>query len=70
MKLVPISEVLDSLSNLLANHDTYEPEVTHHFSDGVCIREMRVKAGSIVIGALHKTNHITISFWLYADKDR
>ena len=35
-------------------------DTTHHFSDGVCIRELKIPAGSLVVGAEHTTNHLTI----------
>ena len=59
MKLVPISEVLDSLVGILARNDSYEPKVVHHFSDGVCVRELHLKAGDLAVGAEHRHNHLT-----------
>ena len=33
-------------------------EIRHHFSDGMYAREMVMPAGSIVIGATHKSKHL------------
>ena len=34
--------------------------VTHHFSDGVYAREMRIPAGTVATGKVHKTLHLNI----------
>ena len=33
--------------------------ITNHFSDGLYMRQMKMQAGSVVISAMHHTNH----FW-------
>jgi hypothetical protein len=33
---------------------------SHHFADGVYLRELFMPAGMVVIGAIHRTKHITI----------
>ena len=48
-----------ALSTLLATGKEVELKVNHYFSDGVCIREMIAPAGAIIVGAAHKTNHLT-----------
>lgn len=35
-------------------------EIVNHFSPGVYAREMRIPAGSILTGAVHKTEHLCI----------
>jgi len=47
------------LANVLRKGTPCDVEVNHYFSDGVCIREMIVPAGVVVVGAEHKTNHLT-----------
>ena len=42
--------------NLVNNEDF---PITNNFSDGLYMRQMKMKAGSIVISAMHHTNH----FW-------
>lgn len=40
------------------NSDTFPVE--HHFSDGVYLRELRIPAGIVIIGKIHKENHLNI----------
>ncbi len=44
----------------LPEHDKTEPEVIHHFAPGVYMRELRIKKGTILTGAIHKTEHLCI----------
>jgi hypothetical protein len=39
-----------------------DPEdiTSHHFADGVYLREMFMPAGSVVTGKIHRTKHLTI----------
>ena len=60
MSIVPQEKLGKALADLLKDCVLFEPEVTHHFSDGVCVREMRVPAGSIVVGAMHTSKHLTM----------
>ena len=32
----------------------------HHFADGVYLRELFMPAGSVVVGKIHRTKHLTI----------
>ena len=48
-----------ALSRLLSPGRQIELETNHYFSDGICIREMIAPAGAIIVGAAHKTNHLT-----------
>ena len=38
----------------------HELEVVHHFAPGVYMRELRIPAGMILTGAIHKTEHLNI----------
>ena len=60
MELLPLEDIMGSLASLIEGKELIKPETDHYFSDGVCVREMRVKAGTLVVGAEHKTNHITM----------
>ena len=51
-------EISRPLARLLSKGTSFEPKVVHYFSDGVCVREMHAPAGSLILGAAHKTNHI------------
>lgn len=37
-----------------------EAMTTHHFADGAYAREMRIPAGALVVGKLHKTAHVCV----------
>ena len=60
MNIVKQENLGAALSDLLKDCELFEPEVEHYFSDGVCVREMRVPAGSVIVGALHTSNHLTM----------
>ena len=32
----------------------------HYFSDGICVRELFIPKGTVVLGAEHKTNHMVM----------
>jgi hypothetical protein len=40
--------------------DERDPPVFHHFSKGVYCREMRIPAGTVIVGKIHKTAHLNI----------
>jgi hypothetical protein len=58
------------LNNLVTQNNIYKlqdiikdmPQVTgetrHHFSDGIYARELFIPAGTVVVGALHKSQHL------------
>lgn len=64
MKLQKLSKQgLRSLSDIsaleralktLPEHLQIKEELNHHFADGLYAREMRVPAGSVVVGKMHK----------------
>lgn len=39
---------------------TEEHLTSHYFADGVYLREMFMPAGSVVVGKIHRTKHLTI----------
>ena len=48
-------EVKDLAKQLMAHPNVYEPPVNHYFLDGMYCRETLVVAGTIGVGATHKT---------------
>jgi len=54
-----VKDISASVSSLISRGILIEPSTNHYFSDGVCVREMIVPAGTLVLGAAHKTNHLT-----------
>lgn len=57
-------EVRDIIANFesraLASENQIEIPVKHHFSKGVYAREIRIPAGSLVVGKLHKFQNLNI----------
>jgi len=46
--------------NTLEKFNTDSMPVTHHFSEGVYVREIFMPAGLLVVGKVHKTTHLNI----------
>ena len=46
--------------NILRSIPQTEPEVIHHFAPGIYMREMRIKKGMILTGAIHKTEPLCV----------
>ena len=53
-------DVTQALEHLLANAVACEFPTKHYFSSGICIREMEMPKGSLLVGHKHKTDHITM----------
>lgn len=54
---------IDNIANLakmMATMPQMEAPVTHHFSDGVYVREIFMPKGMIIVGKIHKTRHLNI----------
>ena len=48
------------LEDELRKHPQLDVPITHHFAPGVYAREMRVPAGTLLTGKIHKTEHLNI----------
>jgi len=59
MELVRIEDTPQIIARLFNGKKAYEPKVVHHFSEGICVRELHLNAGDMAIGAEHKTDHLT-----------
>jgi hypothetical protein len=46
--------------NIILSAQQIELEVIHHFSPGIYAREMRIPAGVVLTGMIHKTEHLCI----------
>ncbi|MCH8931150.1 MAG: hypothetical protein IIA98_09595 [Proteobacteria bacterium] len=53
-------EKLLTLENEMRKHPQLDVPITHHFAPGVYAREMRVPAGTLLTGKIHKTEHLNI----------
>tara|TARA_R110000868_G_scaffold48984_1_gene158360 strand:- start:83 stop:538 length:456 start_codon:yes stop_codon:yes gene_type:complete len=51
---------IQNLQNVFLTYDQVDCPVTHHFAPGVYAREIRVPAGTIVIGKIHIHAHLNI----------
>ncbi len=58
--LAILNTQIEELEGILLNGPTIEPKIDHTFSPGVYMRTMEMPAGSIIIGHMHKTDHINI----------
>ena len=48
------------LENVMKDMEQLELETIHHFAPGVYARELRVPAGSVITGKVHRTEHLNI----------
>lgn len=58
---VPSREQIVKLEHFIAeNLPLMEIEPVHHFADGIYARELRIPAGTVLTGKVHKTEHLNI----------
>ena len=57
-----LSSVLKLQNALNAMDDKLNPDelTTHHFADGVYMRELLIPAGNICVGKMHKREHLNV----------
>lgn len=58
--LLPINDRVRKLEKYLATLDQVEVTVEHEFIDGLYKRTMRVPAGTVLTGAIHKVKHMDV----------
>lgn len=58
--VISMRERVERLEDAVAQLPPAECGLSHHFAPGVYMREMRVPAGVVATGAVHKTEHLTI----------
>jgi hypothetical protein len=51
---------LESAMKELPDHIEPDECTVHHFADGVYLRELFMAAGTVVVGKIHRTKHLTI----------
>ena len=51
-------EGIDRLEQALREMPQAEFPTKHYFANGLYVREMQVKAGTVLVGKVHKTQHI------------
>ena len=58
--LPTIQDAVDVLEIKCLAHEQVECPVYHHFSPGIYVREVRLPAGSVVVGHKKKTEHLNV----------
>lgn len=53
-------EKFDQLEAAIAMLPPIEAEVVHHFAPNVYARELRIHAGTMLTGKMHKTEHLNV----------
>ena len=56
----PMRAKVERLGAAMVGIDPVDCPITHHFAPGIYAREMVVPAGTILVGAVHKTKHLSI----------
>ena len=60
MKLVTTNDQITAIADSLLDFPQVDMPVKHSFAPGVYMREMSAPAGTLVIGAEHRTEHFNI----------
>lgn len=58
MNNVVTQDSIYQLQEIMKDFPKPDIKIRHHFSDGMYAREMVMPAGSIVVGATHKSKHL------------
>ena len=56
----PTIEQIQALQAAIQAGETIDLEVSHHFTDGAYVRELRVPEGIVLVGKMHRTAHVLI----------
>jgi len=59
-KPATMRQKVEQLEREIAQLEPIECPVVHHFAPGLYAREMTIPAGTILTGAVHKTEHLSI----------
>lgn len=55
-----LREKIDALETLMLREPQVEIEPVHHFAHGLYAREITIKAGTLLTGKIHRTEHLNI----------
>ena len=55
---IPTMEEIERLQHEMAGMEQAELETTHEFSDGMYCRKLFRKAGTLIVGKVHKKDHL------------
>lgn len=56
----PSRKQIENLENLILKGDQVETPTSHYFATGMYAREMFIPAGTVLTGAVHKVEHLSI----------
>ena len=56
--VVSMRAAIDRLQTELVKLPQYEPKTQHYFADGLYLRTVWSPAGSVIVGKVHKTEHL------------
>jgi hypothetical protein len=60
LETLPTRAAIDALQAQFASLPQAEFPTKHYFANGLYVREMSCKAGSAIIGKVHKTQHVFV----------
>lgn len=60
LPMTPTREQIERLESLILQGPQVETPTKHHFAPGMYAREMFIPAGTVLTGAVHKTEHLSI----------
>jgi hypothetical protein len=55
-----LRDKIDALETLMLREPQVEIEPVHHFANGLYAREITIKAGTLLTGKIHRTEHLSI----------
>lgn len=56
----PMRERVDHLESAMLTHKQVDCPVRHHFAPGIYAREINIPKGTVLIGAVHRTDNLVI----------
>lgn len=56
----PMRERVDQLEAAMLSHEQVDCPVRHHFAPGIYAREINIPKGTVLIGAVHRTDNLVI----------
>lgn len=58
--VAPFKDHVSELGHAMARMPQVQCELTHRFAPGVYLREIKMPAGTVVIGKVHRTEHFNV----------
>lgn len=58
--MIPVLSDIDRLEKIMATMPKLEFDTRHYFADGMYLRELPRKAGTVIVGKVHKKEHFYV----------